>query len=45
MRTFVESLRADYQDPHPRIRLEELEDLLHSGRISKEEFEWIVAST
>lgn len=42
MRTFVEGLRADYQDPNPRIRLEELEDLLHRGRITKEEFDWIV---
>lgn len=41
MRTFVESLREDYWATYPRIRLEQLEDLLHSGKITEDEFEWI----
>ena len=42
MRTFVESLREDYRAKYPRIRLEQLEDLLNRDRITEEEFEWIV---
>ena len=43
MRAFVESLRRLYRKGSPNVTMDKLETLLLEGKITQEEFDYIIA--